>query len=73
MSTTPVLCDGAVAVIDESPLMVKLVAAVVPNFTAVAPEKFVPVIVRTWPPVEAPLLGLTAVTAGAGAVMLLKV
>jgi len=41
------------------------VAAVVPKLTAVAPRKSVPVMVTLVPPVSGPLLGLTAVTAGA--------
>jgi hypothetical protein len=67
-STVPAAVAGAVAVICVSELIVKLVAAVPPNVTPVAPEKFVPVIVTTRPPAVLPVLGLTAVIAGAGAV-----
>jgi hypothetical protein len=44
-----------------------------PNFTAVAPEKFVPVTVTVRPPAVAPVFGATPVTAGAGAPTLLYV
>ena len=47
-------------------LTVKVVAAVAPNFTAVAPVKLVPVTVTEVPPVVGPEVGLTAVTVGAG-------
>ncbi len=39
---------------------------VVPNFTAVAPVKLVPVIVTVVPPVVGPLVGDTLVTVGTG-------
>ena len=42
------------------------VAAVVPKSTAVAPVKLVPVIVTDVPPAVGPLVGLIAVTDGAG-------
>ena len=48
-------------------LTVKVVAAVAPNFTAVAPVKLVPVTVTEVPPVVGPEVGLTAVTVGAAA------
>jgi hypothetical protein len=44
---------------------VKLVAAVVPNVTAVAVVKSVPVIVTDVPPVVGPDVGVTLVTVGA--------
>jgi hypothetical protein len=47
-------------------LTVKVVAAVPPKLTAVAPLKFVPVIVTVVAPVVRPVFGLTLVTAGAG-------
>ena len=47
-------------------LTVNVVAAVVPNFTAVAPVKLVPVMVTVVPPAVGPELGLTAVTVGSG-------
>ena len=42
----------------------KVVAAVAPNLTPVAPVKLVPVIVTEVPPAVGPELGLTAVTVG---------
>ena len=45
-------------------LTVKLVAAVVPNLTVLAPVKPVPVTVTEVPPVLGPELGATAVTVG---------
>ena len=46
-------------------ITVKLVAAVAPNLTAVAPFRFVPVMVTCVPPAAGPEVGLTAVTVGA--------
>jgi hypothetical protein len=46
-------------------LTVKLVAAVVPNCTAVAPVKPVPVTVTLLPPAVGPLVGLMPVTVDA--------
>src|SRR6202011_4007844 len=65
-STAPATSAGELAVIEVALFTVKLVAAVPPNSTAVAPVRFVPVIVTTVPPVVGPLVGLTAVTVGAG-------
>ena len=56
---------GAVAVIRVALLTVKLVAAVTPKFTAVAPVKFVPLMVTLVPPLVGPAVGLMAVTVGA--------
>ena len=56
---------GAVAVMPVALLTVKLEAAVVPNLTALAPVKPVPVIATEVLPVFGPELGLTPVTAGA--------
>ena len=42
---------------DVALLTVKVVAAVAPNFTAVAPVKLVPVMVTVVPPVSAPRWG----------------
>jgi hypothetical protein len=47
-------------------LTVKLDAAVVPNLTALAPVKPVPVIATDVLPALGPELGLTPVTVGAG-------
>ena len=44
---------------------VKLVAAVVPKLTALAPAKSVPVMVTVLPPVGGPAVGLMALTVGA--------
>jgi hypothetical protein len=61
-STVPVPA-GDVAVIELALLTEKL-AAVPPKFTAVAPVKFVPVMVTLVPPVAGPLVGETEVTVG---------
>jgi hypothetical protein len=53
ISTVPVPA-GAVAVMLVTLATVKLAAAVVPNFTAVAPVKFVPVMVKVVPPCVVP-------------------
>ena len=53
MCTVPVPA-GDVAVICVALLTVKLVALALPNFTAVAPVKFVPVIVTIVPPAADP-------------------
>src|SRR5205807_10147721 len=55
---------GEVAVIELPEVTVKLVAAVEPNLTAVAPAKPVPVIVTEVPPAAGPTLGSTLVTVG---------
>lgn len=55
---------AVVAVICVALLTVKLVAAVPPMLTAVAPVKFVPVIVTLVPPVVGPLDGFIVVTVG---------
>src|SRR6185312_15131514 len=66
-STTPAAAPvGAVTVIEVSLLTVKLAAAIAPKLTAVAPRKFVPVIVTTVPPASGPLLGETLMTVGGG-------
>ena len=46
-------------------LTVKLVAAVEPKLTAVAPVRLVPVIVTLVPPASGPAAGATCVTPGA--------
>ena len=63
-STTPVPA-GLVAVICVAELTVKLLAATVPEFTAVAPVRSVPVIVTVVPPAAGPGVGLMPVTLGA--------
>jgi hypothetical protein len=64
-STVPVPV-GEVALMFVELLTVKLEAAVVPNFTALAPVNPVPLIATEVVPVVGPELGLTPVTAGAG-------
>jgi hypothetical protein len=56
---------GDVAVIDVAELTVKLVAAVAPKVTAVAPVNPVPVTVTTVPPAVGPAVGEIEVTVGA--------
>ena len=65
MSIVP-LPAGEVAVIEVAPFTVNEVASVVPNFTAVAPLRLVPVMVTLVPPTAAPADGATAVTVGTG-------
>ena len=62
-STVPVPA-GLVAVIALSVTTVKLVAAVVPKSTPVAPARLVPKIVTEVPPATVPLFGLRPVTVG---------
>ena len=64
MSTVPAEPAGAVAVIEVALLTAKLVALVAPNLTALAPVRFVPVIVTVVPPEVGPAVGLTPVTVG---------
>ena len=66
-STVP-LPAGEVAVIEVALLTVNEVAAVAPNFTAVAPVKLVPVMVTEVPPAAGPVVGLTIVTVGAATI-----
>ena len=61
---TPV---GEVAVIWVALSTVKDPAALLPNLTAVAPEKLVPVMVTLLPPDVGPVFGLMLVTVGAAA------
>lgn len=63
-STAPVPA-GEVAVIEVAELTVKLVALAAPNFTAVAPVRFVPVMVTVVPPAAGPDVGAIDVTVGA--------
>ena len=62
-----VVTAGVVAVISESEITVKLVAAVDPKSTAVVPVKLVPVMVTVEPPVIGPEAGVMVVMAGSGA------
>ncbi|KRB26618.1 hypothetical protein ASD94_14070 [Acidovorax sp. Root70] len=63
-STVPVPA-GAVAVICVAEFTVKPVAGAAPKLTAVAPVKFVPVMVTDVPPPVGPAVGEIDVTAGA--------
>ena len=56
-STSPGGSAGDTAVIDVAEFTAKLVAAVEPNLTAVAPVKLVPVMVTEVPPAAGPFLG----------------
>jgi len=62
----PAVPVGAVAVILLPLFTVKLVAFVLPNFTAVVPLKLVPKTVTVVPPAAAPWLGERPVTSGGG-------
>src|SRR5215472_4471958 len=66
-STTPAVPAGEFAVTVVALTTVRPVAAVVPNLTAVAPGKFVPVIVTSVPPANGPDVGLRPVTVGLAA------
>ena len=67
MTSTVPAPGGEVAVIEVAELTVKPVAVAVPNFTAVAPENAVPVMVTDVPPVVGPAFGDTDVTVGVAA------
>jgi hypothetical protein len=66
VSSTVPTPPGEVAVIWVALLTVKEPAAVLPNLTAVAPEKLLPLMVTLVPPDDGPVFGLTLVTVGAG-------
>jgi hypothetical protein len=72
MSTVPAALAGETAVIEVAELTVKLVAEVVPNFTAVAPDSAVPVMVTEVPPAKGPDVGDTAVTVGGAGRLMVK-
>jgi len=63
----PATPAGEVAVIEVAELTTTFDAAFAPNFTAVAPVKFEPVIVTDVPPAAGPLVGLSDVTVGRAA------
>jgi hypothetical protein len=65
MSTLPAEAAGDTAVIDDALTTVYEVAAVIPNFTPLAPVNPVPVIVTVVPPAGPPLVGAIPVTVGA--------
>ncbi len=64
-STVAAPSAGEVAVMEVALFTVKLVAAVAPNFTAVAAVKPVPVMATLVPPAVGPLVGAMLVTVGA--------
>ena len=68
MLTVPAIPAGDVAWICVSDRTVNVVALVVPNLTAEAAAKLVPVSVTTVPPAVVPVLTLNPLTVGAGAV-----
>jgi hypothetical protein len=63
-STVPTEPAGEVAVMLVELTTLYAAAAVVPNLTAVTPEKPVPVIVTAVPPAGSPATGLTLATVG---------
>ena len=65
MTSTVPLSDGEVAVMELELLTVKVAAAVLPNFTALAPVRPVPTTVTEVPPAKGPADGLMDVTVGA--------
>lgn len=62
-STTPAASAGAVAVMDVAE-SAEVAPATVPNLTAVAAERFVPVMTTLVPPAIGPFVGRIPVTAG---------
>jgi hypothetical protein len=62
--TVPAVPAGAVAVISVEETTVKLAAGFEPKSTAVAPVRFVPVMVTLVPPAGSPASGDTDVTVG---------
>ena len=64
--TAPAFLGGETAVIEVSELMVKLLAGVDPNNTAVTPVKFAPLMVTGVPPQLEPELGFNPVIIGIG-------
>ncbi len=63
-STVPVRWVGSMAVICVGDTTEKLLAGTPPKDTAVAPKRFVPLMVTLLPPLLVPLLGLSDVTVG---------
>jgi hypothetical protein len=64
-STVPAAPDGAVTVTEVADEAV-MAARALPNFTALAAPRLVPVMVTEVPPTRGPAAGAMAVTAGAG-------
>jgi hypothetical protein len=65
ISAGPEVPGGATAVMDVAEFTVKLVAAVGPKSTVVAPVRFPPVMVTVVPPAAGPVLGSMCFTLGA--------
>jgi len=65
ISTTPVPA-GETALIEVALLTTNDAAAAAPNLTAVAPVKFVPLMVTLVPPADGPFAGEIEVTVGVG-------
>ncbi len=65
--TVPATCAPVTALTVVGDVTVKLVAGVVPNWTAVAPIRFVPVIVTVVPPLVVPDVGVNEEMLGAEA------
>ena len=68
--TVPAACVRVTALMVVGPVTVKLAAVVVPNLTAVAPMKPVPVTVTVTPPLVVPVPGVNEVMVGMGATYL---
>src|SRR5205807_4825814 len=64
VTSTPPAPAGEIAEIEVADSTLKLVAFAAPNLTAVAPARFVPVMVTLVPPDGGPSVGLNAVTVG---------
>ena len=69
-STVPAAPAGDVAVIDVAEFTVMPVAFTAPNFTTVAPARFVPVMVTVVAPVVGPAVGEMEVTVGGGGALM---
>ena len=69
-STVPAAPAGDLAVIDVAEFTVTKVAFAAPNFTAVAPVRFVPVMVTVVPPNVGPAVGEMEVTVGGGGALM---
>jgi len=65
--TVPAACGSVTALMVVELVTVKLAAVVVPNWTAVASVKLVPVTVTVVPPVVGPVAGANEVMVGTGA------
>ena len=64
MATVPAAWALVLALMVVAPVTVNVVAVVVPNLTAVAPVKLVPVMVTVVPPAMGPAVGVKLVMVG---------